>query len=74
MEQVGEVERSYPWCGGSGYQAGFLQDIILTKAGVITVWLTFLVPQNILKYMEYMMKYLSFILTRKLQAIFLKGC
>ena len=58
MEQVGEVERSYPWCGGSGYQAGFLQDIILTKEGVITVWLTLLVTQNILKYVEYMMKYL----------------
>ena len=54
VEQVGEVERSYPWCGGSGYQAGFLQDIILTKEGVITLMVT----QNLLEYMEDMIKYL----------------
>ena len=48
VEQVGEVERSYPWCGGSGYQAGFLQDIILTKEGVITLMVT----QNLLEYMD----------------------
>ena len=54
MEQVGEVERSYPWCGGSGYKAGFLQDIILTKEGAITLMVT----QNLLKYVDDMMKYL----------------
>ena len=61
MEQVGEVERSHPWCGGCGYQAGLLQDIILTEEGVITVLLTVLVRQGLLEYMEDVMKYNGYI-------------
>ena len=70
MEQVREVERSHSWCGGCGYQACFLQDIILTEERVITVLLTVLVSHGLLEYMEDMMKYngyiyLGFILSRK---------